>query len=72
MEKRVYEILATRLPAATVMSMTHRPVVAQYHARRWTMLTSEDERRSRRHERAGAHDNHRPSQADGKGHRAHA
>ncbi len=37
MEKRVYEILAKRLPAATVMSMTHRPAVAQYHARRWTM-----------------------------------
>ena len=42
MEKQVYEILATRLPAATVMSMTHRPAVAQYHARRWTMVSKDE------------------------------
>jgi putative ATP-binding cassette transporter len=46
MEQRVYEILATRLPAATVMSMTHRPAVAQYHARSWTLRTSEEGRTS--------------------------
>jgi putative ATP-binding cassette transporter len=40
-EKRIYEILATRLPGATVMSMTHRPAVAQYHARCWKMVTSD-------------------------------
>jgi putative ATP-binding cassette transporter len=42
MEKRVYEILAERLPAATVMSMTHRPAVADYHARRWTIVSKDD------------------------------
>ncbi len=46
MEKRVYEILAARLPAAAVMSMTHRPAVAQYHTRRWTMLSNGDARTS--------------------------
>ncbi len=46
MEKRVYEILAARLPAATVMSMTHRPALAQYHARCWRMVTSEGGRAS--------------------------
>ena len=40
MEKRVYEILAERLPAATVISMTHRPAVAQYHKRCWKLVTS--------------------------------
>ncbi len=40
MEKRVYEILAAQLPAATVMSMTHRPAVAQYHTRRWTIVSN--------------------------------
>jgi putative ATP-binding cassette transporter len=42
MEKRVYEILAERLPAATVMSMTHRPAVADYHARRWTIVSKDE------------------------------
>jgi putative ATP-binding cassette transporter len=46
MEKRVYEILAARLPAAAVMSMTHRPAVAQYHAQRWTMLSDDEGRTS--------------------------
>ncbi len=46
MEKRVYELLAARLPAATVMSMTHRPAVAQYHTRRWTILSTEGGRAS--------------------------
>ena len=42
MEKRVYEILAARLPAAALMSMTHRPSVAQYHTRRWTMVSKDE------------------------------
>jgi putative ATP-binding cassette transporter len=46
MERRVYEILAARLPAAAVMLMTHRPAVAQYHALRWTMLSNDGGRTS--------------------------
>ncbi len=46
MEKRVYELLAARLPKATVMSMTNRAVVARYHARCWTMATSNEGRAS--------------------------
>ncbi len=46
MEKRVYDVLATQLPTATVMSMTHRPAVAQYHARRWTMEATDEGRAS--------------------------
>jgi putative ATP-binding cassette transporter len=42
-EKRAYEILAERLPGATVMSIAHRPTVAPYHVRHWT-LVSEPER----------------------------
>jgi putative ATP-binding cassette transporter len=33
-EKRVYEVLATRLPATTVVSITNRPNVARIHPRR--------------------------------------
>jgi putative ATP-binding cassette transporter len=44
MEQRVYEILAERLPTATVMTMTHRPAVVQYHARQWTMLPDDEGR----------------------------
>jgi putative ATP-binding cassette transporter len=44
MEKRVYEILTARLPKATVISMTHRAVVAEYHARCWRMVTTGDGR----------------------------
>ena len=36
-EKRVYQILAQRLPKATLISVAHRPEVADYHARRWTL-----------------------------------
>jgi putative ATP-binding cassette transporter len=36
-EKRVYELLAERLPRATVISIAHRPEVAAYHTRRWTL-----------------------------------
>ena len=37
MEKQVYELLATRLPRATVVSIAHRPGVEQYHTRRWLL-----------------------------------
>ena len=37
MEKRVYDLLQARLPGATVISVAHRPAVAAYHDRRWTI-----------------------------------
>jgi putative ATP-binding cassette transporter len=46
MEKRVYEILGERLPSAAVISMTHRPVVVQYHRHRWSLVTSAEGRTS--------------------------
>ncbi len=33
-EKRMYQLLAERLPNATVLSIAHRPEVAKYHERR--------------------------------------
>jgi putative ATP-binding cassette transporter len=36
-EKRVYTLLAERLPHMTVISVAPRPEVAAYHARRWTI-----------------------------------
>jgi putative ATP-binding cassette transporter len=44
MEKRVYELLAERLPRATVVSVVHRPEVARYHTRRWSLAPGEDGR----------------------------
>ncbi len=41
MEKRVYELLAERLPDAHVISIAHRPAVAAYHERRWTLAPHE-------------------------------
>jgi putative ATP-binding cassette transporter len=38
MEKRVYALLRERLPRATVVSVAHRPEVADYHTRRWTLV----------------------------------
>jgi putative ATP-binding cassette transporter len=37
MERRVYELLAERLPRTTVITAAHRPAVVGYHARRWTI-----------------------------------
>jgi len=37
-EERVYELIEERLPHATVVSIAHRPGVAQYHTRRWTLV----------------------------------
>jgi putative ATP-binding cassette transporter len=36
-EQRMYELIAERLPQATVLSIAHRPEVAQYHSRRLTI-----------------------------------
>jgi vitamin B12/bleomycin/antimicrobial peptide transport system ATP-binding/permease protein len=41
MEKRVYALLAERLPRATVISIVHRPEVAAYHTRRWTIAPTD-------------------------------
>ncbi len=37
-ERRVYALLAERLPHATIVSVAHRPEVAAYHTRRWSVL----------------------------------
>jgi ABC-type uncharacterized transport system fused permease/ATPase subunit len=37
MERRVYELLAERLPRSTVISVAQRPSVLQYHARLWKL-----------------------------------
>jgi putative ATP-binding cassette transporter len=41
MERRAYELLAERLPDATIVSVAHRPLVARYHARHWTLAPHE-------------------------------
>jgi vitamin B12/bleomycin/antimicrobial peptide transport system ATP-binding/permease protein len=46
LEKSVYELLARRLPAATVISIAHRPAVVEYHSRRWTLDRRDDGRLS--------------------------
>ncbi len=37
MEKRVYELLAERLPRSTVISVAHRPSLTPYHTRFWKL-----------------------------------
>jgi putative ATP-binding cassette transporter len=37
MEKRVYDLLGARLPGVTLVSVAHRPEVAAYHGRCWTI-----------------------------------
>jgi putative ATP-binding cassette transporter len=37
-EGRAYQILEQRLPRATLVSIAHRPAVARYHGRRWTLV----------------------------------
>jgi len=37
-ERRTYTLLAERLPRAAVVSIAHRPAVARYHTRRWTLV----------------------------------
>jgi putative ATP-binding cassette transporter len=36
-ERRVYTLLAERLPRATLLSIAHRAGVEQYHTRRWSL-----------------------------------
>ena len=38
MEKRVYELLAERLPRSTVISVAHRPTLVPYHNRLWNLV----------------------------------
>ena len=40
-ERRVYELLAERLPQTTVITAAHRPAVEVYHARRWTIAPND-------------------------------
>jgi putative ATP-binding cassette transporter len=42
LEKRVYELLAERLPGATLVTMAHRPEVARYHTRSWRLAPGAD------------------------------
>jgi putative ATP-binding cassette transporter len=44
MERRVYELLAERLPRATIVTMAHRPEVAPYHTRSFTLEPGADGR----------------------------
>lgn len=37
-ERRMYDLLIERLPHATVVTLTHRASVAQYHSRRWSIV----------------------------------
>jgi putative ATP-binding cassette transporter len=37
-EKRVYQLLARRLPRTAVVTAVHRDAVAAYHDRRWTLV----------------------------------
>jgi putative ATP-binding cassette transporter len=43
-ERRVYELLAERLPGATLVSVAHSAAVVQHHARRWTLAPRSDGR----------------------------
>jgi putative ATP-binding cassette transporter len=42
MEKRIYDLLAERLPRATVISVAQRPALGAYHERRWTIAPKDD------------------------------
>lgn len=41
MERRVYDLIEHHLPQATVVSITNRPSVAQYHQRQWQLPIGE-------------------------------
>jgi len=41
-ERRMYELLAERLPKSAIVSVAHRPAVVRYHGRRWTLVPRED------------------------------
>jgi putative ATP-binding cassette transporter len=40
-ERRIYEFLEKWLPRAAIVSIAHRPSVARYHTRRWTLVPHE-------------------------------
>jgi putative ATP-binding cassette transporter len=40
-ERRMYELLAARLPRSAVISVAHRPSVEEHHTRRWTLALRE-------------------------------
>jgi putative ATP-binding cassette transporter len=42
MERRVYRLISERLPHATVISVAHRPEVADYHDKRWDLSFRDD------------------------------
>src|SRR5439155_8824088 len=37
-ERLMYALLAERLPRSAIVSIAHRPSVARYHTRRWTLV----------------------------------
>ncbi len=41
-ERRLYTLLEERLPQSAVISIAHRPSVASYHARHWTLVPHPD------------------------------
>jgi putative ATP-binding cassette transporter len=41
-ERRAYTLLEERLPDAALVSIAHRPSVARYHTRRWTLVPHPD------------------------------
>jgi putative ATP-binding cassette transporter len=44
-EKRLYELIAERLPASTLVSIAHRPAVATYHRKRFSLVADGDRMR---------------------------
>jgi putative ATP-binding cassette transporter len=38
MERRAYDLLSERLPNAAVVSIAHRPSVAEHHEQRWVLV----------------------------------
>lgn len=40
-EQRAYQVLMDRLPGATIVTIAHRPAVADYHSRRWTLIPAD-------------------------------
>ena len=37
-ERRAYELLIDRFPGASIVTIVHRPSVAEYHTRHWTLV----------------------------------
>jgi len=40
-ERRAYGLLIERFPGASIVTIVHRPSVAEYHTRRWTLVPSD-------------------------------